>query len=38
MVSSVKTVVNQSPEGFDCLNVKNRKESLHFEGKNYSLH
>lgn len=25
MVSSVKTVVNQLPEGFCCLNVKNRQ-------------
>lgn len=25
MVSSVKTVVNQLPEGFCCLNVKNRR-------------
>ena len=38
MVSSAKTVVNQLPEGFGCLNVKNRRESFCFEGRPYLLH
>lgn len=33
MVSSVQTVVNQSPEGFSSLNVKNRRESFCFKGR-----